>query len=50
MRVAPEIVLTNEEHAELSKRARSQLSSVRIAQRARIVRGFKVSRDPQLVE
>ena len=37
MRVAPEIVLTNEEHAELSKLVRSKLSSVRIAQRARIV-------------
>ena len=37
MRVAPEIVLTNEEHAELSKLVRSKLSSVRLAQRARIV-------------
>ena len=37
MRVAPEIVLTNEEHAELSKLVRSKLSRVRIAQRARIV-------------
>jgi len=37
MRVAPEIVLTNEEHAELSKLVRSKLSSVRIAQRARII-------------
>ena len=37
MRVAPEIVLTTEEHAELTKLVRSKLSSVRIAQRARIV-------------
>ena len=37
MRVAPEIVLTKEEHAELSRLVRSKLSSVRIAQRARIV-------------
>jgi transposase len=37
MRVAPEIVLTNEEHAELSKLVRSKCTSVRLAQRARIV-------------
>src|SRR5437660_59083 len=37
MRLAPEIVLTNEERAELTKLARSKLSSVRLAQRARIV-------------
>ena len=37
MRVAPEIVLTNEERAELSKLVRSKLTSVRLAQRARIV-------------
>lgn len=37
MRVAPEIVLSKEEHAELTKLARSKLSSVRLAQRARIV-------------
>jgi transposase len=37
MRVAPEIVLTDEEHAELTKLVRSGLSSVRLAQRARIV-------------
>lgn len=37
MRVAPEVVLTNEEHAELAKLVRSKLSSVRLAQRARIV-------------
>ena len=37
MRVAPEIVLTNEEHAELSKLARSKRTSVRLALRARIV-------------
>ena len=37
MRVAPETVLTNEEHAELTKLVRSKLSSVRLAQRARIV-------------
>ena len=37
MRVAPSIVLTNEEHAELTKLACSKLSSVRLAQRARIV-------------
>lgn len=37
MRVAPVIVLTKEEHAELTKLVRSKLSSVRLAQRARIV-------------
>ena len=37
MRVAPEIVLTNEERAELSKLVRSKLTSVRLAQRAHIV-------------
>ena len=37
MRVAPEIVLTDEEHAELTKLVRSELTSVRLAQRARIV-------------
>ena len=37
MRVAPQIVLTNEERAELTKLARSKRSSVRLAQRARIV-------------
>ena len=37
MRVAPEIVLTEEEHAELAKLVRSTLSSVRLVQRARIV-------------
>ena len=37
MRIAPEIVLTNEERAELTKLVRSKLTSVRLAQRARIV-------------
>jgi transposase len=37
MRVAPEIILTDDEHAELAKLVRSKLSSVRLAQRARIV-------------
>ena len=37
MRAAPEIVLTNEEHAELKKLVRSRLSSVRLVQRAHIV-------------
>lgn len=37
MRVAPEIVLSSEEHAELTKLERSRLTSVRLAQRARIV-------------
>ena len=37
MRVAPEIVLTDEEHAELSKLVRSKRTSVRLAQRSRIV-------------
>jgi len=37
MRVATKIVLTHEEHAELSKLARSKRTSVRLAQRARIV-------------
>lgn len=37
MRVAPEIILTSEERAELTKLARSKLTSVRLAQRAEIV-------------
>src|ERR1700687_3264772 len=37
MRVAPEIMLTNEERAELTRLARSKLTSVRLAQRGRIV-------------
>jgi len=37
MRVAPEIVLTNEERTELSKLVRSKRTSVRLALRARIV-------------
>jgi transposase len=37
MRVAPEIILTSEEHAELTKLACSKLSSVRLALRVRIV-------------
>lgn len=37
MRVAPEIVLTSQERDELTKLTRSKLTSVRLAQRARIV-------------
>jgi transposase len=37
MRIAPEIVLTEEERAELTRLARSKLTSVRLAQRAQIV-------------
>jgi len=37
MRVAPEVVLSAAEHAELDKLVRSTLTSVRLAQRARIV-------------
>ena len=37
MRVAPEIIVTHEEHAELTKLACSKLSSVRLVQRAHIV-------------
>lgn len=37
MRVAPEIVLTEAERIELTKRVRSRLTSVRLVQRARIV-------------
>ncbi len=37
MRVAPKIMLTEEERCELSKRVRSRLTSVRAVQRARIV-------------
>ncbi len=37
MRVAPEIILTQEEHAELTKLVCSKLSSVRLVQRAHIV-------------
>ena len=37
MRVAPEIILTNEERVELMKLVRSRLTSVRLEQRAGIV-------------
>ena len=37
MRVAPEIVLSDEERGELTRLVRSRLTSVRLAQRARIV-------------
>ncbi len=37
VRIAPEIVLSEEERIELTKLARSKLTSVRLAQRARIV-------------
>ena len=37
MRVAPEIVLTDEERAELTRLTRSKLTRVSLAQRARIV-------------
>lgn len=37
VRVAPAIVLTNEQQSELARCARSKRSSVRLAQRARIV-------------
>jgi len=37
MRVAPKIVLTEEEHTELTRLVRSKLTSVRLVQRARIV-------------
>lgn len=37
MRVAPEVVLTEDERVELTKLAHSRLTSVRLAQRARIV-------------
>jgi DNA-binding NarL/FixJ family response regulator len=37
MRVAPEIVLTDEERAELTRLVGSKLTSVRLMQRARIV-------------
>ncbi len=37
MRVAPKIVLSDEERAELTRLVRSKLASVRLAQRARIV-------------
>lgn len=37
MRVAPEIILTDEERAELMKLVRSRLTSVRLEQRAGIV-------------
>ena len=37
MRVAPEIVLTEEERAELTKLVRSKLTSVRLVQRSQIV-------------
>lgn len=36
MRVAPEIILTDEERAELMKLVRSRLTSVRLEQRAGI--------------
>ena len=37
VRVAPEIVLTQDERLELARLVRSKLTSVRLAQRARIV-------------
>jgi transposase len=37
VRVAPEIVLSDEEHSELTRLVRSKLTSVRLVQRARIV-------------
>ena len=37
MRIAPELVLTDEERAQLTKLCRSKLTSVRLAQRARMV-------------
>jgi hypothetical protein len=37
VRVALELVLTDEERAELTRLVRSRLTSVRLAQRARIV-------------
>ena len=37
VRIAHEVVLSNEERAEMTKLARSKLTSVRLAQRARIV-------------
>lgn len=37
VRVAPAIVLTNEQERELTRLARSKRTSVRLAQRARIV-------------
>ena len=37
MRVAPEIILTSEERAELTKLVRSKRTSVRLVERARIV-------------
>lgn len=37
MRVAPEIVLTDQERVELTRLVRSRITSVRLAQRARIV-------------
>lgn len=37
MRVAPEIVLTDEERSDVTKLVRTKLTSVRLAQRARIV-------------
>ena len=37
MRVAPDIVLTDEERMELERLIRSKLTSVRLVQRARLV-------------
>jgi DNA-binding NarL/FixJ family response regulator len=37
MRIAPEVVLSNDEQAELTALVRSQLTSVRLSLRARIV-------------
>ena len=37
VRVAPEIVLSDEERADLTRLVRSKLTSVRLAQRARMV-------------
>ncbi|MBB5502723.1 DNA-binding NarL/FixJ family response regulator [Paraburkholderia sp. MM5384-R2] len=37
MRIAPVVVLSEEQEAELTRLVRSQLTSVRLSQRARIV-------------
>ncbi len=42
MRVAPEIVLSEDERRELVRRAGSKLSSVRAVQRARVMRPIPV--------
>jgi hypothetical protein len=50
LRVAPTIELTAEQEGELTRLARSKLSSVRLAQRARIAHLWKLRDDGRVEE